>query len=260
MDGSCVGILPAAGLASRLAPCRSPKELLPITYVVDGPRAVARPMTVMEFSLRAFQLAGVHRCLVVASDQKIEMLRYFGDGTSFGLNLAYLHQLEPRGLAEAIDLAHAWAREYETCLLLPDTIVRPEDSLRTLRQVATARKADLTLGVFPTDVPEQLGPVRFDENGDVHEVLDKPTVTDLRNTWAMAVWTPRFADFLHEFVAHPPAHSSHSLGDAFNLAVRMRMAVTAVWFPNGHFFDVGTPHGLATTLHHISRGSRFCAP
>ena len=46
-----VGVIPAAGLASRLGPLGYPKELLPITYVA-GDGGHLRPMPVIEASFR----------------------------------------------------------------------------------------------------------------------------------------------------------------------------------------------------------------
>ena len=86
-------------------------------------------------------------------------------------------------------------------MVLPDTVVTPIDAMAQLRQVRRDTDADVVLAIFPTNIPEQLGPVRFEEGGRVVEVLDKPHATDLRNTWGMATWSPRFSTFLHDVVA-----------------------------------------------------------
>src|SRR5437660_7533857 len=120
-----IGILPAAGLGSRLRPLRSPKELLPIAFLRDPITGAVRPMLAAEYSLQAMRGAGVRRCVMVVSDRKPELLRYFGDGTDAGLSIAYVNQPEPLGLASAIDAAFEWSGECHVCLALPDTVFSP---------------------------------------------------------------------------------------------------------------------------------------
>jgi glucose-1-phosphate thymidylyltransferase len=239
-----VGVLPAAGIASRLSPSRYLKELLPVAYLVDDQTSTARPVPVISLSLRALSEAGVQRCVVTISDRKPELMRYLGDGADFQLQLAYVQQSTPSGLAAAVSLATDWVRDSYSCMLLPDTIVNPYKAMRSLREAMDLEELDLVLGVFPTEVPEQLGPVHFDADGYVHEVLDKPASTNIRNTWAMAIWSPAFTELLHQSVASP-AGGTQPLGEIFNLAVQKRMHVKAVWFPHGSFVDIGTVKGLS---------------
>jgi glucose-1-phosphate thymidylyltransferase len=238
-------VIPAAGMASRLGSLGYAKELLPITYVADTPGGRLRPMAVIEASLRQLQKAGVGRTLVVISDRKPELVRYLGSGRDFGLDIAFVQQSQADGLAAACALATPWVRDGNACLLLPDTVVRPAEALKTVRATFKSAQADLVLGVFPTSRPLELGPVRFDADMRVTDVLDKPAATDLANSWAMAIWGPRFSDLLAKAVAENP---SQTLGSLFHRAVGDGLKVLATWFPEGQFHDVGTPQGLAEAL------------
>jgi glucose-1-phosphate thymidylyltransferase len=241
-----VGVLPAAGIASRLQPSRYLKELLPVTYLVDDEARAARPVPVISLSLRALKVAEVQRCVVTISDRKPELMRYLGDGSDFDLRLAYVQQSAPNGLAAAVDMAYEWTQGCYSCMLLPDTIVHPFEAMKCLRQVVIESRPDIVLGVFPTEMPEQLGPVRFDSSNRVLEVQDKPAITDLRNTWAMAIWSPRFSELLHRSVIS--AASPRTLGEIFNEAVQLGMDVRSIWFPEGSFVDIGTVKGLSQML------------
>jgi len=242
---SYIGIIPAAGIASRLGPLGYPKELLPIAYVADEAGGALRPMPVIEASFRQLRAAGVGRCAVITSDRKTELVRYVGSGGAIGLDVAFLLQSRPDGLAAAVSLAAPWTEGGNACLLLPDTIVRPAGALKQVRTFFETAQADLVLGVFPTGRPQELGPVRFDADMRVTEVLDKPEKTDLENSWAMAVWGPRFTALLRDTVSKGDVRS---LGDIFNDAVGRGLKVMAVWFPQGEFHDVGTPRGLTAAL------------
>jgi glucose-1-phosphate thymidylyltransferase len=245
-----VGVIPAAGLASRLGPLGYPKELLPITYV-PGEGGHLRPLPVIEASLRQLREAGVGRALVITSDRKPELMQYLAHGGGIGLDLAFLQQARAEGLAAAMALALPWTKGANTCLLLPDTIVRPEAALKEARALFESAQADLVLGVLPTDKPKELGPVRFDDAMRVIEVQDKPAETDLANSWAMAIWGPAFAERLGEAVARNP---SQTLGAVFQQAVDAGLDVRAAWFPGGAFYDVGTPKGLAEALPQFLKG------
>jgi glucose-1-phosphate thymidylyltransferase len=237
-----VGVLPAAGLGTRLQPYRQAKELLPVTYVIDDAAREARPTPVIGLSLDALAAAGVRRCVVVTSPWKPELLRCLGDGADYNVRLAYVQQASPAGLADAIDCAYPWTRDAYTCLSLPDTMITPSSAMSTLVRTIAHDRLDLALGVFPTSIPEQLGPVAFEKDGRIREVLDKPKTTELRNTWGAAAWSPAFSDLLHERVAQ--AGPTLVLGDVFDLAIKRGLRTRAVWFETGSYVDIGTTKGL----------------
>jgi len=242
---SFIGILPAAGLGSRLHPLRYPKELIPIAFVTDPLTMTMRPMLAVEHSLRSMSQAGVNRCIVVISDRKPEMLRYLGNGADAGLSIAYVSQPEPLGLASAVDAAFEWTVDSNVCLALPDTVFLPSMALSTVNKTLVQYKADLVLGVFPTSNPQQLGPVRIGIEESVLEVLEKPDMTDLYNTWGIAAWTPQFSKFLHRPTAEL---RTLSISHVFNDAVKQGFNVRAVYFEGGSYSDLGTLENLAALM------------
>lgn len=244
-----VGVLPAAGIGSRLGPNRYPKELLPIGLWSAPDASGLRPSLIIEHSLRALSRASITKCCVVISPIKTEIVRYLGDGHEYGISLAYFAQEQPRGLAVAIDSVYPWVRDKQVCLSLPDTVFEPPDAICSLREQMQESGADLVLGVFPTDKPEQLGPVRLEASGRVVEVLDKPKSTDVRNTWGVALWSPAFTELLHEFMAAKrESRAEVVLGHAFQLAVVRGLDVRGVFFADGRYIDAGTPEGIASVV------------
>lgn len=243
-----IGVVPAAGRAVRLHPFRYPKELIPIVYEPGSTGTAVRPLLAIEYTLRALRLAGIERALVVLSSSKTELLRILGDGSEYGMHLAYVNQEDATGLAHAVDVAYPWLAERPIILTLPDTIYLPIDAPRLVCQELYARRTDVLLGVFPTDRPEQLGPVRMDKHGRVIDVQDKPARTDVRNTWGMAAWSPAFTQFAHEQLARLPAKQDIPLGALFDRAIREGLKVEGLFFEHGRFSDAGTPEGLTTLL------------
>ena len=194
-----VGLIPAAGKATRLAPFRYPKELLPIGYE-PTPDGGARPRAVAEYGVEVLKAAGIGHMFLVVAPWKLDIVTYFGDGAQLGVSIGYLFQEEARGLPNAIDIAHSWTGGRHVALVLPDTILRPADALARLRARYLDSGADLALAVFPTDQAWRLGPVVL-RGGTVERVLDKPRGPAPANTWGAAIWGGRFADLLHEGLA-----------------------------------------------------------
>jgi glucose-1-phosphate thymidylyltransferase len=238
-----VGLIPAAGKATRLAPFRYPKELLPIGYEMT-PEGGARPRAVAEYGVEALRAAGIDHMFFVVAPWKLDLVSYFGDGTQLGVSIGYLCQEEARGLPHAIDIARQWTSGRHVALVLPDTIVRPADALAALRTRYLDTGADLALAVFPTDQAWRLGPVVL-RGGNVERVLDKPHGPAPANTWGAAIWGERFASLLHERLAQArPEAGEPVLGQFFDLAVRRGLRTVAVEFPGGSFDDAGTCEGI----------------
>jgi glucose-1-phosphate thymidylyltransferase len=252
--GEFVGVLPAAGRGSRLAPLRYPKELLPITYepAPGGDGTGVRARAVAEYALAAIASADADRVILVVAPWKLDVLNYFGDGRHVGLELSYLYQEEARGLPYALDLARSWTRGDHVIFAMPDTITTPWDALARLRERYLATGADLALAVFPAAEPERLGPVLLDGER-VAAVFDKPADPPAANTWGAAIWSDAFADLLHEGLAEWDADAGSGSGEPvighyFDLAVRRGLKVIGVPIADGSFEDAGTRVGILRCL------------
>ena len=253
MTGEFVGVLPAAGRGSRLAPLRYPKELLPISYEpAGGDGTGVRARAVAEYALASIAAADAERVILVVAPWKMDVLNYFGDGSHVGMQIGYLWQEEARGLPYALDLARSWTRGDHVVFAMPDTITAPGDALAVLRSRYLDAAADLALAVFPAAEPERLGPVVLDGERVVM-VLDKPPNPPVANTWGAAIWSDAFADLLHEELAAlasggAPGDAEPVIGHFFDLAVSRGLNVIGVSFPGGSFEDAGTRVGILRCL------------
>jgi glucose-1-phosphate thymidylyltransferase len=151
------GIVPAAGVGSRLSPYRAPKELIQIGYRAEDGRLL--PKAAIEHVLTAMRDGGVEQALVVLSPAKAEVFRYLGSGRHLDLDLSYLCQEAPLGMPHALDLGYPYLAGETVCMGMPDTILEPQDCFARLFAFHEATRADLSLGVFPTDQARSLAPV-----------------------------------------------------------------------------------------------------
>src|SRR4051812_14894042 len=93
------GIIPAAGVGSRIQPLAFSKELLPVGSRFDG--GVERPRAVSEYLLERMMRAGANRICFVISPAKADIIGYFG-GAVHDAEIFYAVQSKPGGLCDAV--------------------------------------------------------------------------------------------------------------------------------------------------------------
>ena len=254
MKREIVGIIPAAGRATRIAPLPCSKELYPIGFKTMGDGQDFRPKPVGQFLLEHFRRAGARRVFIVLRKGKWDIPEYFGDGAFLGLAIAYLMMNLPHGAPYTVDQAYDFVREATVVFGFPDMLLEPEDAYpRTVTHLRTTG-ADVVLGIFPLDQPHLGDPIEFDEQGRIRRILVKPVQSDLRFTWAVAAWEPSFTVFLHEFLAERErrakveAQSELYMSHVIMAAIEAGLRVEALHLPGAQFLDIGVPNNLVKGL------------
>lgn len=244
-----LGLIPAAGRATRLGALPCSKEVLPLGAPSGDPprsRVAADPL------LAALRRAGAERAYVVLRQGKWDVAAYLGDGATRGLPLAYLVTAGTPGVPWSCDLAYPFVRDARVALGFPDIAFAPEDALARLLGPLERTNAAAVLGLFPCAEPARSDMVRLGPDGRVLELQVKPARTELTRSWILAVWGPAFTEFLHAFVAAAPAEAGAEgethLGDVFRAALREGLELRGVDVAEGRFLDIGTPTGLARAL------------
>src|SRR5689334_603174 len=124
------GIIPAAGMATRIQPLGFSKELLPVGSSMDG--EVERPRAVSEFLVERMLRAGTTKICFVVAPGKSDIVQYYGSSVQ-SADLCYVVQPKAGGLCDAIFRACPLIPHDEAVVVgLPDTIWFPEDGLALL--------------------------------------------------------------------------------------------------------------------------------
>lgn len=220
-----------------------------------------RPKVVCHYLLEKMRLAGIEQAYFVLRSGKWDIPSYFGDGTMLKMNLGYLIMNLPFGVPYTLDQAYPFVQNSLIALGFPDILFQPDDAYVRLLDRQATNQADVVLGLFPTDRPQKAGMVDFDDQGVVRVIIEKPPQTDLRYMWAIAVWTPAFTQFLHEYLIDIeanklrndtdkliPARSELPIGDVIQAAIYNGMRVEAEVFPQGSYLDIGTPDDLVRAV------------
>lgn len=237
------GIIPAAGLATRMQPFRYPKELLPIYYQLVDEKEHVRPKLLIEHSLEALSIASVKDLYIVVPEWKPEIMRYLGDGAQVGHHISYLYNSRALGLNDAILSGYSWLHNKHTCFAMPDTMFSPLTAFQNIIMELENKNLDLVLGVFPTDEAQHFAPVEFDRDGRIKNIEEKPLIPKVNNTWGIAVWNDRFWDFFkNESKTFEPGMS---ITNTFNNAAKSNLQVGSVYFSNGWYRDIGRINNIS---------------
>lgn len=167
------GIIPAAGVGSRIQPLAFSKELLPVGSRNDD--GVERPRAVSEYLVERMILAGADRICFVIAPGKSDILEYYS-GRVYSADVCYAVQPQASGLCDALFRATPMIhRDDIVCIGLPDTIWFPENGLCALPH------DKLSFLLFPVEHPERFDAVVVDESGRVLEIQVKKT--DANSYW-----------------------------------------------------------------------------
>ncbi|TYC99539.1 glucose-1-phosphate thymidylyltransferase RfbA [Arthrobacter echini] len=160
------GIILAGGTGSRLHPITQgiSKQLVP---VYDKP--------MIYYPLSTLILAGIRDILIITTPHDAEQFhRLLGDGGKFGVNLSYVVQPAPEGLAQAFVLGADHIGSDPVALILGDNIFYGHGMGSQLR-----RFEDVDGGAifgYQVSDPSAYGVVEFDESGTVMSLEEKPVI------------------------------------------------------------------------------------
>lgn len=163
--GARKGIILAGGSGTRLYPITLglSKQLLPI---------YDKPM--IYYPLSALMLAGIREiCVITTPQDQAQFIRTLGDGSQWGVELTYVEQPSPDGLAQAYVLAEDFLAGSPSAMVLGDNIFFGH-GLPELMAHADAQEEGGTVFGYHVADPERYGVVGFDAGGAVREIVEKP--------------------------------------------------------------------------------------
>lgn len=257
-EQSVVGLMPAAGRADRLGALPCSKEIFPVGFrSVDG---VHRPRPACRCLLEAFRASGIDRAWILLRKGKWDIPALLGSGQKAEPHLAYLTLDATASVPETLDAAYPFVADCRVALGFPDILFEPENAYAQLIKLHDEGQADLVLGLFPTERYEKTDMVELEADGkQVRRLAIKEPDRGLQFTWSIAVWGPRFTQYLHEQVKNQAKSQQHGsqlpgsakelyVGDVIQSAIDDGLVASSVIFSGGSYLDIGTPEDLQEAL------------
>ncbi|WCE68558.1 glucose-1-phosphate thymidylyltransferase RfbA (plasmid) [Sulfitobacter faviae] len=161
------GIILAGGSGTRLYPITMgiSKQLLPI---------YDKPM--IYYPLSVLMLGGIRDIAMITTPQDQEQfIRTLGDGSQWGINLTYIVQENPDGLAQAYLLAEDFLAGAPSAMVLGDNIFFGH-GLPDMLAAADERIEGGTVFGYHVSDPKRYGVVGFDADGIARKIIEKPDV------------------------------------------------------------------------------------
>ena len=240
------GIVPAAGIGSRIQPLAFSKELLPVGSRLDN--GVERPCAVSEYLVERMIHGGADKICFVISPGKSDIMEYYG--ASYGnASIAYVVQPEPRGLCDAIFRAAPLIPPDESAIVgLPDTVWFPEKALLELPENI------LSFLLFPVEHPQFFDAVVLDEGMRVREIQVKREDASSRWIWGAFKMPGHVLEALRRLWRERNGEDEYigTLVNAF-----LGQGGEAIGVKAGEsYVDVGTLHGYRSAIGLLSEAAQ----
>jgi len=234
-----IGLIPAAGEGTRMYPFSRavPKEMYPI---------LGKP--VIEHCIDNLREGGIKQIFMIVGHQKGALMDYVGDGSFYGVNVAYIYQLKRRGLGHAILQAEEWIKK-PFVVLLGDSFIEPKKEIQNMMKLHKEKKPVATVLLFKVKDSTGYGVAKLknlDDNcGLVEKVIEKPNPEEAEEYkldhefYALCgayVFEPRMFDFIKR--TKPGKKKEVQITDSIQLAIENGENVYGVVL-KGKYLDIG---------------------
>lgn len=160
------GIVLAGGSGTRM---------YPMTKVYSKQLVTIYDKPLIYYPLSILMLAGIKEILIISNDETIPLYKkLFGDGHNIGLDIKYVVQPAPNGIAQSFILGDKFIGDDSVSLILGDNIFYGK--LDFFYNAVEKNSSGATIFAYQVTDPERYGIVEFDQTGKAISIEEKPKV------------------------------------------------------------------------------------
>jgi len=225
------GILLHGGHGTRLRPLThtGPKQLLPIAN---------KPMS--EYCIESMKETGVKDIAIIIGGIGAQKVKdYYQNGEKFGVNISYIHQDFPRGIAHAISLCEDFIDNEKFLVFLGDNIIQKSISEFGIEFEKSNAAASILL--CEVDNPSRFG-IADIKDGQIKKIIEKPKEppTNLAVT-GIYFLTPVIFDIIRRL--KPSWRNELEITDALDMLLNENHMITYNMITD-YWKDTGTPEDI----------------
>jgi len=228
------GIILAGGTGSRLYPTSKAisKQLIP---VYDKP--------LIYYPLSVLMLAGIKEILLITTADHVDLFKkLLGSGELLGLDISYMVQERPEGLAQAFVIGKDFIDGQPVALILGDNIFYGE-ALPRIFNKSVIDNEGATIYLYQVSDPQRYGIAELDPSGGVINLIEKPE--NPKSNWAITglyFYDSEVVDIAASL--KPSARGEYEITD-INLEYLKKGKLKAKKLGRGYvWLDAGTPESL----------------
>ncbi len=251
------GIILAGGSGTRLYPLTmvTSKQLLPI---------YDKPM--IYYPLSVLMMAGIKDILIISTPTDLPRFeQLLGDGSKFGINLSYVVQPSPDGLAQAFILGDEFIGDDPCAMILGDNIFHGAGLIKHLHNsVERAEKGEATIYGYYVNDPERFGIVELDENNNAISIEEKPKKPKSNYCVTGLYFYPKGVSDLAKQVK-PSPRGELEITTLNNMYLDMKKLHVTTMGRGYSWLDTGTHESLVDASNYIKileehQGIKVCCP
>ena len=225
------GIILHGGHGTRLRPLThtGPKQLLPIAN---------KPMS--EYCIESIRETGITDiAIIIGGLGSNKVKEYYGTGEKFGINITYVEQDEPKGIAHAINLCKDFVNNEKFLVFLGDNII--QRSISDFVKNFEKSTFDATLLLCEVDNPSSFGIAQV-KNKKIIKITEKPK-NPLSNLAVTGIYllTPKIFKIIENL--EPSWRNELEITDALDILLNENDNLSYEIITD-YWKDTGTPHDI----------------
>ncbi len=147
-------------------------RLRPITYTSAKQLVPVANKPVLFRVLETIRDAGINEIGIIVGDTGAEVRKAVGDGRRWGVQITYIEQNAPLGLAHAVKISQAFLKDERFVLFLGDNCIQGGISSLIAQFDQSDYHAQIVLKQVPN--PQQFGVAELNSAGQIMRLVEKP--------------------------------------------------------------------------------------